>query len=340
MNSECHKHISFNCPKAELHIHIEGTIEPELVMKLSKKYNFNKFNSVEELREKYKFTSLRDFLNLYYECCNVLREIEDFEELMLEYLKKASSQGLVYAEIFFDPQTHTKRNVDFYKIITGLDNGIKKGKDLYGVEAKLIMCFLRDLSEEDAFDILNQSIEYKDKIIAIGLDSNEYGNPPEKFINVYEKASKLGFNLVAHAGEENSIDVICIKNTIDMLKVQRIDHGVQIKKSEELIKEVVEKKIPLTCCPLSNIKLGVFKEMKESVIVDFMKKGVIVTINSDDPSYFGGYIGDNYYELGIAFNLSKEEYKILAINSFNSTFLEKDKKDNYVSKVNSFFIDL
>lgn len=340
MDLECHKHVSFNCPKAELHIHIEGSIEPELVIKLSKKYNSNKYESIEELKEKYNFTCLKDFLDLYYSCCDILRESEDFEELMLEYLKKASSQGLAYAEIFFDPQTHTNRNVSFSTVITGLYNGIQKGKELYGVEANLIMCFLRDLSEEEAIMTLNQSIEFKDKIIAVGLDSNEYGNPPEKFKNVYELASKIGYNLVAHAGEECSIDPICIKNTIDILKVQRIDHGVQIKNSNELMKEVAIKGIPLTICPISNIKLKVFKNSLESPIIDLMKIGIIVTINSDDPSYFGGYIGDNYFEIGFNFNLSKEEYKQLAINSFNSSFLSKEKKEEYITKVDIFFKNL
>lgn len=335
LNESQHNKISHNIPKAELHLHIEGTFEPELVIKLAKKYKIDK-GSIDDLRNKYKFTCLKDFLDLYYECCDVLREEEDFEELMYEYLKKASSQGLKYAEIFFDPQTHTKRNIPFKTIINGLHSGINKGKQDFDIESNLIMCFLRDLTEEDALHTFKESLEFKDKYIAVGLDSNERDNPPEKFKAVYDLARKEGKRCVAHAGEECTISTSYIENALDILKVERIDHGVQLIKSEELLDRVIKQQIPLTLCPFSNVKLQVHKSIHESPIYEFLKKGVLVTINSDDPAYFGGYIGDNYLETGKIFNFSLDDYRTVALNSFKATFLPNERKSEYYDKVENF----
>ena len=332
-----HCKISHSCPKAELHIHIEGTFEPSLVMKLSNKYGVNKYSSQEELQEKYKFTCLKDFLDLYYSCCDVLREEEDFAELMTDYLKKSSSQGLKYAEIFFDPQSHLNRNIPFSTIINGLRKGQETGEKLYGVESNLIMCFLRDLSQEEALKVLDISLEHKDKFIGIGLDSNELGNPPEKFTDVYKKAKEAGLRLVAHAGEECSIPTDYIYSALDTLKVERIDHGVQVRRSEELMQRIANDKIPLTLCPLSNIKLKVHNEILESPLMDFLSKGILVMINSDDPAYFGGYIGDNYLVCGEGFNFTLETYKLLCINSFKATFLSDEKKSFYINEVEKYF---
>ncbi len=333
------KHICMNIPKAELHIHIEGTFEPELVVKLAKKYNKNEFTNLEDLKQKYKFTCLKDFLDLYYACCDVLREEEDFQELMYEYLKKAYSQGLKYAEIFFDPQTHLNRNISFKTVINGLTRGIEQGEKEFNIKASLIMCFLRDLSEESALDTLKQSLEFRDMILGVGLDSNEINNPPEKFINVYSQAKDLGLKLVAHAGEECSIPTDYIYSALDNLKVQRIDHGVQVRKSKELQEKIIIEKIPLTMCPLSNLKLQVHKDLSESPLKVFYEKGIIVTINSDDPAYFGGYIGDNYLAVANTFNLQSKDIANLAKNSFTATFLSDEEKQKYIDLVDKFIKD-
>lgn len=331
-----HHKISHGIPKAELHIHIEGTLEPELVVKLSKKHNLNSTPNLDELKQKYKFTCLKDFLDLYYECCNCLIDESDFEELMYEYLKKASSQGLVYAEIFFDPQTHTKRGVSFKTVVEGLTKGIMKANKEFNVEANLIMCFLRDLSEQDAIDTFKESLAFKKHFIAVGLDSNEFNNPPEKFKNVFKMAKKEGLHLVAHAGEECSISTSYISSALDVLNVERIDHGIQIVKDEELLSRAIVEEIPLTTCPLSNVMLKVHSDIKESPIINLLKKGVVVTLNSDDPAYFGGYIGDNYYAIATAFDITIMQYRILAQNSFNASFLDKNKKEDYCESVDKF----
>lgn len=337
MEKICHEKISYNVPKAELHIHIEGTLEPELVIELAKRHKITQFGSVDELKQRYQFTCLRDFLELYYECCAILIHEEDFEALMYNYLKKASSQGLRYAEIFFDPQTHLQRKIPFSTVINGLIKGLSKGKSEFNVEGKLIMCFLRDLSEESAIEVFNESLKFKDKFIGVGLDSNEIDNPPEKFKNVFTLAKKEGFRLVAHAGEEECIPKEYMENAIDVLKAERIDHGVQIIKNKELMKRVIQNSIPLTVCPLSNVRLKVMSNLSDSPLYKYHKEGVIVCINSDDPAYFGGYIGDNYFHTGVAFNFSEKDYKDFALASFKATFLDDKKKEKYYEEVKMFF---
>ena len=334
-----HEKISYNLPKAELHVHIEGTLEPELVILLAKKHNINKFGSLEELKKRYQFTCLRDFLELYYECCEILVHEEDFELLMFSYLKKAGSQGLKYAEIFFDPQSHIKRKISFTTVINGLTNGLIKGKNELNVEGKLIMCFLRDLPEENALEVFNEAQKHKDKFIGVGLDSNEIGHPPEKFKNVYALAKQEGFRLVAHGGEESCVPKDYLINCLDVLKVERIDHGVQLRKYEDLISRVVNEAIPLTVCPMSNIRLKVFERIEDCPLMDYHKKGVIATINSDDPAYFGGYIGDNYYNCGISYKFTEQIYREFALNSFKASFLEEKDKEKYYEEVHSFFLN-
>lgn len=341
------KHICYNIPKAELHIHIEGTLEPELVIELAKKHNISQFNDLEELKTKYKFTCLKDFLDLYYNCCDVLRDESDFSDLMYYYFKRASSQGLKYAEIFFDPQTHLNRGIKFNVFINGLLKGLEKSEKEFNVKGQLIMCFLRDHSEEDALEVFKTALDFlktkdyvnsyrKRQILGIGLDSNEINNPPEKFRNVYRLAKQNGFRLVAHAGEECCIPVDYIYAALDTLYVERIDHGVQVTKCDKLLSRVINEKIPLTLCPLSNVKLKVHKDVSESPLKIFMDKGVRVMLNSDDPAYFGGYIGDNYYEVTKAFNLNLDNLAVLATNSFLSTFLEEEEKSKYIEEVIEF----
>lgn len=334
------KHICYGIPKAEMHCHIEGTLEPELVIKLAHKHKITQYGTLEELRSKYQFTCLRDFLELYYSCCNILIDEEDFEELTYDYLKKASSQGLKYAEIFFDPQSHLNRGVSFETVINGLHKGLNKAKSEFNVNAQFILCFLRDLSEDEALTVLNTALPHKNKYLAIGLDSNEFENPPEKFKNVYALAKENGLRLVAHAGEECSIPTEYIYQALDILKVERIDHGVQAIKCEKLVERLVNEKIPLTVCPLSNIKLKVFDDLAKSPIKQYLDKGVLASINSDDPAYFGGYIGDNYYETSIAFKLELSDIVKFAKISFISTFLDEKEKENYLNEVDKFVKEL
>lgn len=332
-----HSEIALGIPKAELHIHIEGSLEPEMVMKLAKKHNKQMYDNLEELKGKYKFKSLADFLNLYYQNCAILLDQDDFSELIYEYLKKAHSQGLKYAEIFFDPQTHTDRGVKFDTVIKGLLRGLAQAKaELKDLDAQLIMCFLRDHSEEAALKILEESLQYRDHILGIGLDSNEIDNPPEKFKRVYARAKELKWRLVAHAGEECSISTDYIRQALDVLNVERIDHGVQCIKSEEIMKEVALRRIPLTVCPFSNVRLQVHQSVKETPLLEFTKRGIICSINSDDPSYFGGYIGDNYLEVGRLFDFEIKDYEFYARNSFISSFLDEKRKESYCKSIEEF----
>lgn len=332
--------LCMNIPKAELHIHIEGTFEPELVVELAKKHGNPNFSDINQLKNQFKFTCLKDFLDLYYQCCDVLKDEDDFSSLVYSYIKKASSQGLKYAEIFFDPQTHTKRNIHFNTIMTGLKQGMKKGEEDFQVKSKLILCFLRDLPEEEALQTLKEAIKHKEDILGIGLDSNEFNNPPEKFRNVYSQAKAEGFRLVSHAGEECSIPVDYIYSALDVLNVERIDHGVQVRKCEKLMERIRSERIALTMCPLSNVKLQVSKDLLENPIKKFFDMGILVTINSDDPSYFGGYIGDNYVAVYKTFHLSLEEIVKFAKNSFEACFLNEDEKAKYKQIVDEYIKSL
>ena len=319
-------------PKTELHLHIEGTLEPELMFDLAKRNGIKiPYSNVNEVKSAYNFSNLETFLNIYYEGSKVLINEQDFFDLTWSYAVKCREDNIVHTEIFFDPQAHLSRGIKFETVINGINKALLKANKEFGLTYKIIMCFLRHLDEKSAFKVLDQAIEHKDKIIAVGLDSSEKGNPPSKFKNVFKKAIKEGFLTVAHAGEEGPPEYIW--EAINLLEVKRIDHGVQCLKDEKLTKELIKKKIPLTVCPLSNIKLCVFKNLKEHNLKDMLNAGLMVMVNSDDPAYFGGYVNDNLVESQAALNLSKNELKTLIINSFKSSFLSEEKKMQWIKKI-------
>ena len=319
-------------PKTELHLHIEGTLEPELMFDLAKRNGIKiPYSNVNEVKSAYNFSNLETFLNIYYEGSKVLINEQDFFDLTWSYAVKCREDNIVHTEIFFDPQAHLSRGVKFETIINGINNALLKANKEFRLTYKIIMCFLRHLDEKSAFKVLDQAIEHKDKIIAVGLDSSEKGNPPSKFKNVFKKAIKEGFLTVAHAGEEGPPEYIW--EAINLLEVKRIDHGVQCLKDEKLTKELIKKQIPLTVCPLSNIKLCVFKDLKEHNLKKMLNEGLMVMVNSDDPAYFGGYLNDNLVKSQAALNLSKNELKTLIINSFKSSFLSEEKKMQWIKKI-------
>ena len=318
-------------PKAELHIHIEGSLEPELMFKLAKRNHINlPFNSVEEAKKAYQFNDLQSFLNIYYQGANVLCREEDFYDLTWQYLQKAKEQNICHTEIFFDPQTHTKRNIPFATIIEGISAALTAGKQQLGISSYLILCFLRDLSVESAFETLENAIKYGDKIKAIGLDSAERNNPPSKFQSVFDKARAEGFLTVAHAGEEGSSDYIW--QAINLLKVSRIDHGVGCIEDPRLVQYLAETQIPLTVCPLSNVKLKVFNSLEEHNLKFLLDQGLCLTINSDDPAYFGGYVNENFMAISEALNLTENEVQTMINNSFKASFLEAKQKEKHYIK--------
>lgn len=319
-------------PKAELHLHIEGSLEPELMFAMAKKNGVKiNYNNVDELRAAYNFNNLQEFLDLYYAGADVLLKEEDFYNLTIAYLKKSQEDNVVHTEIFFDPQTHTVRGVKFDAIVNGISRALEEGRKEMNISSQLIMCFLRHLSEESAMEALEHALDHKDKIIGVGLDSSELGNPPSKFLRVFERAQKEGFLTVAHAGEEGPADYVW--EAIDLLNVMRIDHGVRSIEDEKLVDELVKRQIPLTVCPLSNLKLKVVNDLKDHPLKKMMDKNLMVTINSDDPSYFGGYVNQNYLEVAEALNLTKDDILLLAKNSFTASFLTEDEKKFYLDKV-------
>lgn len=322
-------------PKAELHLHIEGTLNPELMFKIAKRNHIKiKYNSVDELRKAYDFGNLQDFLNLYYQGTEVLIHEIDFYEMTLEYLEKAHEQHVLHCEMFFDPQTHTSRGVQFDTVINGIYNAMKDAEIKFGISAKLILCFLRDMDEASAVKTLHAALPHKDKIIAVGLDSAEVGNPPSKFKNVFNLAHQEGFLTVAHAGEEGPADYVW--EALEHLKVSRIDHGNNSLNDEALIDELAKSQIPLTVCPLSNLKLKVVDDLKNHPLRKMLEKNLLVTINSDDPAYFGGYINENYLAIAKALNLSKEAIAGLAKNSFRASFFEDGLKEKMMAKVDEY----
>ena len=319
-------------PKTELHLHIEGTLEPELMFDLAKRNNIKiPYSNVDEVKSAYNFSNLETFLNIYYKGSEVLVKEQDFFDLTWSYAIKCREENIVHTEIFFDPQAHLSRGVKFETIINGINKALLKANKELGLTYKIIMCFLRHLDEKSAFKVLDQAIEHKDKITAVGLDSSEKGHPPSKFKNVFKKAIKEGFLTVAHAGEEGPPEYIW--EAINLLEVKRIDHGVQCLKDKKLTKELRNKQIPLTVCPLSNIKLCVFKNLKEHNLKDMLNAGLMVMVNSDDPAYFGGYLNENLVKSQAALNLSKNELKTLIINSFKSSFLSEEKKMKWIEKI-------
>jgi adenosine deaminase len=319
-------------PKAELHIHIEGALEPELMFKLAKRNNIKvPFENINDVKSAYNFSNLESFLNIFYQGSNVLIKEEDFFDLTWAYALKCKEDNVVHAEIFFDPQTHVNRGIHFEVVINGIYKALTKANKEFGLTSKIIMCFLRHLDEKSAFEILDQALVHKNKIVAVGLDSSELDNPPRKFERVFKKAIEKGFLTVAHAGEEGPPEYIW--EALNLLKVKRIDHGVQCLQNKKLVQKLVDDQIPLTICPLSNIKLCVFKKLKDHNLKKLLHNGLMVMVNSDDPAYFGGYINKNLIECQKALNLSKEDVKKLIINSFKSSFLKEDKKKEWIEKI-------
>ncbi len=323
-------------PKAELHLHIEGTFEPELMFEIAKRNKINiPFESVEEIKKAYQFDCLQDFLDIYYQGANVLVTEQDFYDLTFSYLQKCAMQNVLHTEIMFDPQTHTERGIDFETVITGISKACEDAKEKLGVSSLLIMSYLRHLSEDDAFKTLQQSLPYKNKITAVGLDSSEKGNPPSKFTKVFQKSVDLGYIPLAHAGEEGSSDYIW--EAIDLLKIKRIDHGNNALQDPVLIKEIIKRDLALTVCPLSNVSLQVVNNLKDHPLKKMMELGLKVTINSDDPAYFGGQINQNFIEIQKALDLSKEDLYELAKNSFQYALIGKNTKKQYLKELDAYY---
>jgi adenosine deaminase len=319
-------------PKAELHLHIEGTLEPEQMFSFAKRNDIQiSFNNVNEVKKAYNFTNLESFLKIYYEGAKVLLKEQDFFELTWAYVLKCKEDNVVHTEIFFDPQTHTKRGVSFDIVINGIYKALIKAEKKFGLSFKIIMCFLRHLNEEDCFNILEKAIAHKDKIFGVGLDSSEMGNPPKKFERLFKKAIENNFITVAHAGEEGPTEYMW--EALNLLNVKRIDHGVQCLKDKKLVEKLSKSQIPLTVCPLSNIKLKVFDKLKDHNLKKMLDKKLMVMVNSDDPAYFGGYLNQNLIETQVALNLSFKDIKILLINSFKSSFLSEEEKKVWINKI-------
>ena len=313
-------------PKVELHLHIEGSLEPELAFELAKRNGIAlPYASVESLRAAYNFSNLQSFLDIYYQGAGVLQTEQDFYDLTWAYLQRCRQDKVMHTEIFFDPQTHLERGIAFEIVISGIRRALAEGKKTLGISSFLVMCFLRHLSEESAFETLKAAEPFLEQIDGVGLDSSELGHPPEKFARVFEKARQMGLRAVAHAGEEGPASYIW--DALDILKVERIDHGVRCVEDPLLVARLVAERVPLTVCPLSNLKLKVFGSMNEHNILELLDKGVCVTINSDDPAYFGGYMTQNYQAVANALMASKEQLRRLALNSVDACWLpDMDKQ--------------
>lgn len=319
-------------PKAELHLHIEGSLEPELMFRLAQKNNIAiPYKDIEDVRRAYNFTNLQTFLDIYYAGANVLITKDDFYDLTWAYILKCVEDNVIHTEIFFDPQTHSARGVAFETVITGIKEALDDAKAQYGITSCIIMCFLRHLSQDDAFATLEAAMPFQDDIIGVGLDSSEIGNPPSKFKAVFQKAKDAGFKLVAHAGEE--ADFTYIYEALDMLHISRIDHGVQSIQSPELMQRLKDEQMPLTVCPNSNIELKVFDSYQNHNIKDLLDYGLNVSVNSDDPAYFKGYINQNFINLFENLSLSEDDIVTLVKNSFRSAFIDEQLKQDYLARV-------
>jgi adenosine deaminase len=323
-------------PKAELHIHIEGSLEPELIFRLAQRNGVAiPYASVEELRRAYAFTNLQSFLDIYYAGASVLLKAQDFFDMAWAYLERAAADHVMRAEIFFDPQTHTARGVAIETVIDGLHRACTEAKARLGVDAELILCFLRHLSEEEAFETLEQALPHRDKFIGVGLDSSEVGHPPEKFARVFARCRELGFHLVAHAGEEGPPAYVW--SALDVLHVERVDHGVQSTKDAALMRRLAQDRIPLTVCPLSNLKLCVFPNLADHNLRQLLDAGLVATVNSDDPAYFGGYMNENFLQTFAATGLDAGHAYRLARNSFEGSFAGAADKQRYIERLEETF---
>lgn len=323
-------------PKAELHLHIEGTLEPELMFEIARRNKIEiKHKSVQALRDAYNFNNLQEFLDIYYEGASVLITEQDFYDMTWAYIEKAHSQNVLHAEIFFDPQTHTSRGISFGTVINGIHKALDDAKEKFGITSKLIPCFLRDLDANAAMETLNQACAYKNWITAFGLDSAEVGNPPSKFKEVFDAVRGNGFLTVAHAGEEGPAEYVW--EAINLLKVSRVDHGNHSLGDTTLVEYLSKNKISLTVCPLSNLKLKVVSDLKDHPLRKMLQKGLHVTLNSDDPAYFGGYVNENYLALAESIGLTRKEVYQLAKYSFEATFLTDEEKELLIKKVDEFY---
>ncbi len=323
-------------PKAELHMHIEGSLEPELIFALAKRNGVAlAYPSVDALRRAYAFTDLQSFLDIYYAGASVLLKEQDFYDMTWAYLQRAHADNVRHTEMFFDPQTHTERGVPFATVIDGIYRALQDARQQFGMTGALIMCFLRHLSEEEAFATLEQSLPHRDKFIGVGLDSSERGHPPEKFARVFARCRELGLHLVAHAGEEGPPEYI--RTALDVLHVERIDHGVRCLEDAALTERLARDKVPLTVCPLSNVKLRVFDKAADHNLLKLLDAGLTVTVNSDDPAYFGGYVNDNFVQMFESLPLEKSHAHRLARNSFAAAFIDEAGKRKYLEEVDAFF---
>ncbi|MFH8340614.1 adenosine deaminase [Streptomyces sp. AM6-12] len=324
-------------PKAELHLHIEGTLEPELAFELAARNGVKlRYADTDELREAYRFEDLQSFLNLYYELMTVLRTERDFEDLANAYLTRAAAQGVRHAEIFFDPQAHLARGLDMGTVVAGLWRALGRSEENHGVSTRLILCFLRDESADSALETLEAARPYLDRITGIGLDSAEVGNPPVKFREVYETAAALGLRRVAHAGEEGPPEYI--SESLDLLGIERVDHGLRCMEDPALVERLVRERIPLTLCPLSNVRLRAVDTLADHPLPAMLDAGLLCTVNSDDPAYFGGYAEDNFQAVRESLGLTGERLRELARNSFLASFLEDDeeRRARYLAEVDAY----
>ncbi len=338
MNNSLHDFIR-RLPKAELHLHIEGSLEPEMMFALAQRNGVTlPYASVDEVRAAYNFTDLQSFLDLYYAGAAVLQTEQDFYDLTMAYVRRALADNVRHAELFFDPQTHTVRGVPMATVFAGIAGALRQARVEHGFSSRLILCFLRHLSEAEAFATLDEALplraEYADLWIGIGLDSGEVGNPPEKFAKVFARARELGFRVVAHAGEEGP--PAYVHGALDVLKVERIDHGVRSEEDPALMQRLAQSRMPLTVCPLSNLKLCVVKDLREHNLARLLRAGLCVTINSDDPAYFGGYMNANFLATADALELSRAELVELARNSFKAAFVTEDERRPWLDELQAF----
>ena len=325
-------------PKAELHIHIEGSLEPELIFALARRNQVAiPYASVEALRQAYAFTNLQSFLDIYYAGASVLLVEQDFHDMAMAYFERAAADNVVHAELFFDPQTHTARGVDIGVVIQGLHRACQDARARWGIDASLILCFLRHLSEADALATLEQALPYRDLLIGVGLDSSELGHPPEKFAQVFARSRALGLHVVAHAGEEGPPAYIW--SALDVLQAERIDHGVQAVHDSALVQRLAAERVPLTVCPLSNLKLCVFPDLAQHNLPQLLEAGLVATINSDDPAYFGGYMNENFLQTFAATGMGAEQAYTLARNSFEASFTTPELRQEWISQLDAVFAE-
>jgi adenosine deaminase len=323
-------------PKAELHIHIEGSLEPEMIFALARRNGVAlPYPDVEALRQAYAFSNLQSFLDIYYAGASVLLKEQDFYDMAWAYFEKAAQEAVVHTELFFDPQTHTSRGVPIESVILGLSRACRDAHERLGISAALILCFLRHLSEEEAFATLEQALPWREHFIGVGLDSSEVGHPPEKFARIFKRCGELGLRRVAHAGEEGP--PAYISAALDLLGAERIDHGVQSIKDHSLMQRLARERVPLTVCPLSNIKLCVYASLKQHSLPQLLDAGIIATLNSDDPAYFGGYINENFTQTFEALQLRIEHAYTLARNSLQASFLEASARSAMIDRLDEFF---